>query len=125
MENSGYDAAMIAQLQILAEAPKKEGREWKKSRYERNKCYPARAQVTNVNKEGGSGTVSIKNQADYKRYAEEARDNLPQKPSKYARGKGSPTSSAAGDRWQESGKKGWKSNSWSSSSSWWNSSGGW
>jgi hypothetical protein len=117
MIGQGNDRVMIENWQRLAEqnvaivGMKKEDRE---------AAFGARAQVTSKNKDGGSGTVSVKNQDGYKRLAEECRDkNLPP-PGK--RGKGhDASSSAAGDRWQgdDKGGKGSKS-SWGSSgtSSW-------
>ena len=117
MIGQGNDRVMIENWQRLAEqnvatvGMKREDRE---------AAFGARAQVTSKNKDGGSGTVSVKNQDGYKRLAEECRDrNLPP-PGK--RGKGhDASSSAAGDRWQgdDKGGKGSKS-SWGSSgtSSW-------
>jgi len=117
MIGQGNDLVMIKNWQRLAE---QDVVTHGMKREDRETAFGVRAQVTSKNKDGGSGTVSVKNQDGYKRMAEECRDKYNTPPGK--RGKGPDTSSsAAGDRWQgdNKGGKGSKSNWGSSGSSSW------
>ena len=95
MISNGNDRIMIEYFQRIAEAPK----EHKPMPWHEREAKYYRAHVTNINKEGGSETVSVKNQPDYKRLAEEARDNFTT-PSKKAKGKGY---QEVGDHYQKGG----------------------
>ena len=123
MTAQGNDRVMMEQWQQLAEM--ESGPIVRMTKADRDEKYGVRAQVTNLDKKGGSDTVSVKNKEGYKEFAERARDESWSMPSG-KRGKGSDGSSyAAGDRWQggksKKGGKGSKDQKGSSSSSsrWW------